>query len=77
MSESKYREAKTRIQLDLLDTQRDALARVQEKLNANSFSEVFRRALVVLDKIVEREVDGTVRFGFVNEENEFTEVWFL
>lgn len=68
---------KQRIQVDLTPAQHEALKRVQEHLDCASFSEVFRRGLVVMDRIVDREKSGEYQFGFVNKDNEFQQVWFI
>jgi hypothetical protein len=68
---------KQRIQLDLTERQFEAIKRVQSHIDCNSYSEVFRRALVLMDKIIALENEKKVEFGVLNEDRTFTHIWIV
>lgn len=70
------RNGKNRLQLDVSDRQLETLKMVQTTIDTSSYAEVFRRALVIMEKIIEREKSG-IQFGFCNDKNEFQQVWFI
>jgi hypothetical protein len=71
---------KQRIQLDLSPMQQAKLKAMRDQLDAASYSEIFRRAMLIYGKILDAEQAGR-KFGFIEggdgEEHQFVEIAFI
>lgn len=51
--------SKTRLSLDITPTVKQNMDRLQERISASSYVEVFRKALALLDMITSEQENGT------------------
>lgn len=67
---------KQRIQLDLSPSQQVELTRIRDEHDMQSYSEVFRRAMFVYGKLLDKQKEGKM-FGLLDDNSNFTEIMFL
>lgn len=65
-----------RIQLDLSPDMKEKLKLLRERTDSASYTEVFRRGLIVYDFVSEHQPKGR-KFGFLDETGCFNEVFFV